>query len=110
MSLIEITLAIGFTLLTLAILLGLLRLATGPTVIDRILAFDIIVICSVAMIVLLSVQWRTPYFLELILIFSLLGFVGAVAFVFYLDKTYDTEAETAEWEQAPRSNPPSPSD
>jgi multisubunit Na+/H+ antiporter MnhF subunit len=85
---IDIALRIGFGGLTLAILFGLYRLAKGPTVMDRILAFEIIATCSVGMIVLLSIAWRSPFYLELILIFSLLGFVGTVAFLFHLHKTY----------------------
>jgi multicomponent Na+:H+ antiporter subunit F len=77
----------AYGILTLAILCGLVRLARGPTVIDRILAFDLITTSAVGMIVLLSIQWRTPMYLELILIFSLLGFSGTVAFVYYLSVT-----------------------
>jgi hypothetical protein len=56
--------------------LGLLRLARGPTVIDRIMAFDLITTSAVGMTVLLAIQWRTALDLELILIFSRLGFFG----------------------------------
>lgn len=84
-------LTLGFSLLTLAILLGLIRLWRGPTVIDRILAFDLVTTSAVGMIVLLSIQWRTVLFLELILIFSLLGFFSTVAFVFYLHRSYEVE-------------------
>ena len=84
-------LTLGLSLLTLAILLGLIRLWRGPTVIDRILAFDLVTTSAVGMIVLLSIQWRTVLFLELILIFSLLGFFSTVAFVFYLHRSYEVE-------------------
>lgn len=84
-------LSIAFSILTLAILLGLVRLARGPTVIDRIMAFDLITTSAVGMIVLLSIQWRTALFVELILIFSLLGFFGTVAFVYYLSRTQDLQ-------------------
>jgi multisubunit Na+/H+ antiporter MnhF subunit len=82
-----IALYLAFGMLTVSILLGLYRLARGPTVLDRVLAFDLITTCAVGMIVLLSIQWQTSLFLELILIFSLLGFLTTVAFVFYLHKT-----------------------
>lgn len=78
-------------LLTIAILLGLWRLARGPTVIDRILAFDLITTCVVGLIVLFCIRWRTGMYLELILIFSLLGFCGTVAFVYYLSRTEKLE-------------------
>jgi multisubunit Na+/H+ antiporter MnhF subunit len=87
-------LSIAFSILTLAILLGLVRLARGPTVIDRIMAFDLITTSAVGMIVLLSIQWRTALYVELILIFSLLGFFGTVAFVYYLSRTQDLESGT----------------
>jgi multisubunit Na+/H+ antiporter MnhF subunit len=70
-----------------AILLGVYRMIQGPTVIDRIVAFDMIAISVVALTVLLSLQWHTPYFIELILIISSLGFFTTLAFVFYLDRS-----------------------
>lgn len=82
---------VAFGLLTLAIGCGLVRLARGPTVIDRIMAFDLITTSAVGMIVLLSIQWKTAIYLELILFFSLLGFFGTVAFVYYLSRTQDLE-------------------
>lgn len=82
-----LTLTLTFAVLTLAVLLGLYRLARGPGVLNRVLAFDLITTCAVGMIVLLSIQWNTSFYLELILIFSLLGFLTTVAFVFYLHKT-----------------------
>lgn len=83
----EWTINLCFCGLTAAILLGLFRLARGPTLLDRILSFDLIATCAVGMTVLLSARWQTPVYLELILIFSLLGFIGTVAFVFHLHKT-----------------------
>ena len=85
----EMTLTFCYTLLTISVLLGLFRMAKGPTVLVRILSFDIITSCIVGMIVLLSIQWETAVFLELILIFSLLGFFGTVSFVYYLHRTQD---------------------
>ncbi|MCL4789870.1 MAG: hypothetical protein KJ070_24340 [Verrucomicrobia bacterium] len=85
----------GFAGLTLAIVLSLFRLARGPTVLDRILAFDLIATSAVGMVVLLSILWRTPVYLELILIFSLLGFVSTVAFVFHLHRTRGGQAASA---------------
>lgn len=92
----------AFGILTLAVVGGLIRLALGPTVIDRIMAFDLITTSAVGMIALLSIQWQTAMYLELILIFSLLGFFGTVAFVYYLSRTQDLERP------AQQDAPPSP--
>lgn len=71
-------------LLMVAASLALFRLMVGPTLLDRIIGFDMGAICIVGMIILLSIHWQTRVFIEIMLIFSLLGFVGTVAFVAYL--------------------------
>jgi multisubunit Na+/H+ antiporter MnhF subunit len=110
---INLALFLGFGALMLAVLLGLVRLARGPTVLDRILAFDLIATSAVGMVVLLSVKWQTAIYLELILIFSLLGFVGTVAFVFHLHQTLEdrppqasADAPTGRSSTSTSSSPP----
>jgi multicomponent Na+:H+ antiporter subunit F len=71
-------------MLLAAATLALYRLLAGPTLLDRIVGFDMGAICIVGMIALLSLYWKTDVFLEIMVIFSLLGFVGTVAFVSYL--------------------------
>lgn len=97
----------AYGLLSLAIGLSLLRLVRGPTVIDRIIAFDLIATAAVGMVVLLSIQWQTALYLELILIFSLLGFFGTVAFVYYLSRTEDLERPEEPTGGTDHSSPPS---
>jgi multisubunit Na+/H+ antiporter MnhF subunit len=91
----EIVTQIGIGALVIAILASWWRMAKGPTMLDRILAFDAITVCVVGLIVLLSIRWHTLYFLELILVASLLGFLSGVAFVFYLEKTMDSQPNHA---------------
>lgn len=83
----NVVIYISFALLLLAIMLSLFRLRRGPSVLDRILAFDLIATCVVGMIVLLSVKWSTSVYVEVILIVSLLGFFTTVAFVYYLHRS-----------------------
>ncbi len=71
----------------------LARMVLGPTLLDRVLAFDGIVICTVAMMVLFSVHWRTVLFAELIVVIASLGFLTTVAFYFYLSRTEVAERE-----------------
>jgi multisubunit Na+/H+ antiporter MnhF subunit len=70
-------------------MLGIVRLVLGPTVFDRMLAFDLIAVCGVGMMALVSVKWRTGLFLELIILFTLLGFLSTVAFVLFLRQSPD---------------------
>ena len=79
------TLQICELLLALAILIGFYRLFKGPTFVDRIIAFDLIVLTVVAFTTLLSIEEGTPHFVELILVISLLGFFGTVALVLSME-------------------------
>jgi multisubunit Na+/H+ antiporter MnhF subunit len=83
----ETLLQIAFYLLIAAMIPGFWRMARGPSVVDRIIAFDAVVMCAAGLVVLLSRLWQSPLYLDLILIISSLGFLGTVAFVFYLQKT-----------------------
>lgn len=72
--------------LGLAMVAGLWRIIAGPSVADRILGFDIITVSVAGLMSVLSMLWRTTFFLELILIFTMLGFMGTVALVAYLQR------------------------
>lgn len=81
---IEFSIVVCFIVIGIALLLALGRFLAGPSILDRIIAFDMIAICIVGMIILLSIWWGTPLYIEIMLIFSLLGFVGTIAFVSFL--------------------------
>lgn len=72
-------------LLSAATALALFRLLAGPTVLDRVIGFDMAATCIVGMIALVSALWDSGLFIEIMMIFSLLGFVGTIAFVSYLN-------------------------
>ena len=95
----------SFYILLVATLLGFYRLAQGPTVVDRILAFDSVVLCCVGLIALLSRIWETPIFLELILIVSSLGFFGTIAFVAYLRRMMPDNPQNESDESNPEGRP-----
>ncbi len=86
-----LTLSTAFAALILAfcVFLCLIRLRRGPTIMDRILAFDTICVAIVGLMALVSVHWHTALYLDLILVFTLLGFFSTVAFALYLHRAYD---------------------
>lgn len=75
--------------LGLTVLLGLVRLAKGPTVVDRMLAFDLIAVSGVGVIAIVSVLRETAAYFELILVYSLLGFLGTVALTRFLQRNLE---------------------
>lgn len=82
-----------------AILAGLVRIVRGPSVADRILGFDMLTVSVAGLMAVLSMVWHTALFLELILVFTMLAFLGTVALVAYLQRPdrligHGDEAET----------------
>ncbi len=65
-----------FLMLSFAAALAIYRLLVGPTILDRIIGFDMVAICIVGMIILISIWGESTLYVEIMLIFSLLGFLG----------------------------------
>ncbi len=61
-----------------ALLLNTYRFLRGPGVADSILALDTLYINSLALLVLLGVQFGTALYFEAALVIAALGFVGTV--------------------------------
>ena len=70
----------GFFALSLAVLLNLWRLLRGPSLMDRVLAVDTMVINIIALIILFGIQQRTTIFIEAALLFAMFGFISTVAY------------------------------
>lgn len=66
-------------LLVAAAALALLRIARGPSALDRVIATDVLVAVVIAAVAVREVSTRTTTGLPIVLVLSLLGFTGAVA-------------------------------
>jgi multicomponent Na+:H+ antiporter subunit F len=77
----------GLLVLALGILLCVIRAYRGPTLFDRVMAFDAIALNFVGAILLLSIMLRTDAFMDVVLVVALLGFLGAIALASYLEGT-----------------------
>ncbi len=65
---------------TLALLLNLYRMVTGPLPADRILALDTMVINLIALVILYGIWNGTPIYFEVSLLIAMVGFVSTVAY------------------------------
>lgn len=89
---IGIAVDLSYLCLALSFLCGFYRLWRGPSTLDRVLAFDTISIVIIGVVVLYSIQQHSVYFLEMLLLFCLLGFTSTIAFLDYLlPKTKEEE-------------------
>ena len=77
---IEYALNFGYAAVSVAVLLNLWRLLRGPSLMDRVLAVDTMVINIIALIILFGIQQRTTIFFETALLFAMFGFISTVAY------------------------------
>ncbi|MBD3664588.1 K+/H+ antiporter subunit F [Sulfitobacter aestuariivivens] len=75
----EIALIIAFLALALGQIMSMIRLVLGPTVGDRILALDTMVINGLGLVVVLGIHQGIQIYFEVSLLIAMLGFVSTVA-------------------------------
>lgn len=80
----ELSLKIGFVLISVALILSFYRLIIGPSQPDRILALDTLYINSIAILVLSGIYLDSSVYFEAALLIAVMGFVGTVALSKYL--------------------------
>jgi len=86
MNLFSVVIAAFSVLLGVGLLLVIYRFIKGPTLPDRVTAFDLFTAFVIAIIALFSIIWDNNVFLDVAVIISLIAFLGAMSFAFYLNK------------------------
>jgi multicomponent K+:H+ antiporter subunit F len=79
-NLMNIALWVSLGAVALAQVMAMIRLMIGPTIGDRILALDTMVVNAIGLIVLLGIAQGTTIYFEVTLIIAMLGFVSTVAY------------------------------
>ena len=74
-------------LLSIALVLVFIRFFIGPSIVDRVIALDLLITIGIAVITVYSIYTNQATFLDVAMILALIAFLGTVAFSFYLDKT-----------------------
>lgn len=72
--------------LAVALILGFIRLAKGPSLPDRAVALDLIATLVIGFIGVYAVSVEELLFLDLGLVLALIAFLGTVAFARYIEK------------------------
>ena len=73
-------------LISLAALLGFVRLLRGPSLPDRVVAFDLLATLAVGISAVYSMAHDQPVFLDVAVVIALISFVGTVAFARYIEE------------------------
>ena len=85
--------AICTALLTVAALLLVARISLGPTMLDRVVALDVLVAVVICALALEAAVNRHTTTLPILVVLSLLGFVGSVSIARFTRGSDDVGAE-----------------
>ena len=86
MSVQDLALYVVLPLLSIAVLMAFVRLVSGPSLPDRVVALDLISTLSIAIIATYAIGQDQPVLLDVAIVLALLAFLGTVAFARYLEK------------------------
>ncbi len=78
-------LGISFVLIGLAVLFSTFRLVKGPSTFDRLLAADTLAVITTALLVLIAYYFSRVIYMDVALVYSVLGFAGVVVVARYLE-------------------------
>ncbi len=73
-------------ILGLSLLLVFIRLFRGPSVVDRVIALDLLITIGVSVITVYSISTQKSTFIDVAMILALIAFLGTIAFAYYLEK------------------------
>jgi multicomponent Na+:H+ antiporter subunit F len=73
-------------ILAVSTVLIFIRFLRGPTLSDRVVALDLLITTGIGIIAVYSIITDQPTFLDIAMIVALIGFLGTVAFSYYIEK------------------------
>ena len=79
-------LLLALAFFSISIALSLYRVIRGPSMPDRAIALDTIVVNLLSAIAIVSIILKTKAYLEAILILGILAFIGTIAFTKYIER------------------------
>ncbi len=77
---------VAFPLLAGAMVLAFLRLLRGPTLADRLVAFDLFAAATAGMILVSAIVSDQPVLLDVAGVWAVVAFVSVLAFAHYIEK------------------------
>lgn len=75
-----------FPLLAGSLVLAFIRLLRGPTLADRIIAFDLIAAASAGIIVVTAITTGQSVLLDAASIWAVIAFLSVIAFAWYIER------------------------
>jgi len=87
---------IVFGLTGLGVFFSLLRFLMGPTSFDRLMAIDMMNVMIIGLISLLAYMFKNNIYMDIAILYGLLGFIETIVFARYLENQASTPSNCAE--------------
>lgn len=72
--------------LVLAVALTVVRLVRGPHMADRVISLDLMTTLGIGIIATFAIIYDEPVFIDVLIVITLVAFLGTVAFAYYLQR------------------------
>jgi multicomponent Na+:H+ antiporter subunit F len=82
----EMIVYIAVGIMTLAMLLAMVRFVKGPSVVDRVVAFDSLTISSLVVISVIAMMSNRMIYFDVAIVYGLLSFIGVIVVAKYIQK------------------------
>lgn len=76
---------IALSLMALGMIMSAIRFVKGPTASDRVVALDTLTTIGVAALVLLAYVFQRFIYVDVALVYAVLGFIGVIVIARYLE-------------------------
>ncbi|MFD2600351.1 cation:proton antiporter [Sphingobacterium corticis] len=76
-------------ILTLSVLLVFIRIWKGPSVVDRVVALDVMITIGIGIITIYAIRQNQEVLMDVAIILALIAFLGTIAFSYYIEKQKD---------------------
>jgi multicomponent Na+:H+ antiporter subunit F len=73
-------------ILAISVILVFVRFLKGPSIVDRVIALDLLITIGIGIITVYSIISNQSTFLDIAMILALIAFLGTIAFSYYLEK------------------------
>ena len=73
-------------ILILSMFIAMFRFLNGPTLSDRLIAFDVINIMGISLLVILALYFKRDLYLDIALVYGLISFLGTAVFGRFMEK------------------------
>jgi multicomponent Na+:H+ antiporter subunit F len=73
-------------ILGLSVIFVFIRFLKGPSLPDRVIALDMLILISICIIAVYSIQTNQSTFMDVAMLFALIAFLSTAAYSFYIEQ------------------------